>query len=608
MSCWQENLELLKKGAPGVYNILVNSEEEKATLTVKWNDKKRMLQVKEDNKEIWLGSTFDTSRETAKLLEACDEDAGLVIVLGIGNYKVFREMKKHFKNIRRIIIFEPSREIFKTFAENVSMRKTFSIFSNIDISFIISDDVGRMQNAFLTYVSEFQSDSTAVVRSIAYSQLFGGIAVRMEVFIKRYDTSKGVNINTIKHFYHVWLVNQWRNLSTYSLNAVSMKDLMTQLPVIVVSAGPSLKNNLHLLKNVGNRAIIIAVGSAIQILDKNGIIPHLRMALDGGALEERVFYGINSEECPLLYSSSLYYQTLREYGSKRIEFFTHKGDVLVEYIYRLFKIAPPSCSSGASVANTAVFLALYLGCQKIVLMGQDLCFTDDKMHAEGTWLSQKGNVDMAQMRNRLLTKDIYGNEVYTDDSFLAMKKTLEDASNWYKNTRFINASEGGLRLENYEHKRLSAVIEGELPLEDTIDIRSVLQDRINSFYDSQEEKNRELFIKEGVKIVQKVFEKFKKEIEELLLLVEEMPKSKIKQIDKNFNQICNSNDYKLLIGNIFSSEVVAVYSSLKEKDLNRLNEALLTFIEYFSEYVKLSLIFAEEFLAGEDKFDLILGV
>lgn len=608
MKYWQENLELLKRGAPGVYDVLVNFSKEEEKVNVNWDYKKRMLQVRKDNKEIWLGSTFNTKREATKLFEACDKDAGLVIVLGIGNYKLYSEIKNYFKNIRRLVIFEPSREIFTAFAKNVSIRKTFSIFGNIDISFIISDDIDKMQNAFLSYVTEFQSDTTAVVRSISYTQLFLGIAVGMNAFIKRYDSSKNVNINTIKHFSHVWLANQWRNLAVSSLNVINLKKLVSDLPVIVVSAGPSLKNNLHLLDKIGNKAIIIAVGSAIQILHKNGIIPHIRMAFDGGALQERIFFDIDPEECPLLYSSSLYYQTLRDYGPNHIEFITHKSNLLVEYIYDLFKVPCPTCSTGASVANAAVFMALFLGCKKIILLGQDLCFTDEKMHADGTWLSKTDNFDSAQMRDRFAVKDIYGNTVFTDQPFMSMKKTLEDATKWYKDTHFINASEGGLRLDGYEHKRLGSVIENDLPKEEKLDIKAFLREKINKFYNEKQDENQEYLVKEGVKVIKKVFEEFQKDTEDLLFLVEKNQHNNVRQLGKKFDKICNSNNYKKLIGNTFSNEIVEVRNAIKDLDLNKTKLTLKNFLDDFSAYVELSIVFADEFLSGEDKFELILGL
>jgi hypothetical protein len=48
-------------------------------------------------------------------------------------------------------------------------------------------------------------------------------------------------------------------------------------PIIIVGSGPSLDKNINLLKNLYDKVIIIACGSAIEPLTLKGIIPHFLM-------------------------------------------------------------------------------------------------------------------------------------------------------------------------------------------------------------------------------------------------------------------------------------------------------------------------------------------
>lgn len=53
------------------------------------------------------------------------------------------------------------------------------------------------------------------------------------------------------------------------------------IPAIVVSAGPSLNNNIMELKKAVGKAFIIAVDTAVKPLVKAGIIPDMFAMLDG---------------------------------------------------------------------------------------------------------------------------------------------------------------------------------------------------------------------------------------------------------------------------------------------------------------------------------------
>ena len=54
-----------------------------------------------------------------------------------------------------------------------------------------------------------------------------------------------------------------------------------EMPAIIVSAGPSLNENIEELKKAKNKAFIIAVDTAMKPLLRNGIIPDMYAIIDG---------------------------------------------------------------------------------------------------------------------------------------------------------------------------------------------------------------------------------------------------------------------------------------------------------------------------------------
>src|SRR5205823_4255217 len=76
--------------------------------------------------------------------------------------------------------------------------------------------------------------------------------------------------------------NITRNIGWYvaSPSLARLKDRFKRSPAIIVSAGPSLRKNKHLLKDAAGKAVIVAVQTTLQPLLEMGIRPHFVTSLD----------------------------------------------------------------------------------------------------------------------------------------------------------------------------------------------------------------------------------------------------------------------------------------------------------------------------------------
>ncbi|OPZ90989.1 MAG: hypothetical protein BWY74_02119 [Firmicutes bacterium ADurb.Bin419] len=100
-----------------------------------------------------------------------------------------------------------------------------------------------------------------------------------------------------------------------------------------------------------------------------------------------------------------------------------------------------------------------MGCDPIILVGQDLAFTYGSNYAN----QEPGAVISSTGENKGMyvpAEDIYGNAVYTIPAYLAMR-------NWFEGyfeklagkVEIINATEGGLNIEFSRNESLAAVME-----------------------------------------------------------------------------------------------------------------------------------------------------
>lgn len=257
-----------------------------------------------------------------------------------------------------------------------------------------------------------------------------------------------------------------------------LKDLFKDKPAILVSTGPSLNKNIHLLmdKEVQNRFIIIAVGQALRILLSYNIKPDFICSVDFGPVNFGHYKGLlDIRDIPLVSINRTYQPILKHWeGPKFIsvsldnlstgtlsEFMAHKGGLL----------------QGGSVSHMNLGLAINLGCNPIIIIGQDLAYTDDdrshhsltdeagKIDIEGdniTWKVDdprseiQGDHNMGPVQ---LVNGYYGKVVRTNSGYVSFISTFERIFRSFPDIKFINATEGGAKLEGAECMTLEEVIE-----------------------------------------------------------------------------------------------------------------------------------------------------
>src|SRR5690606_1954035 len=88
-------------------------------------------------------------------------------------------------------------------------------------------------------------------------------------------------------------------------------------PGIIVSAGPSLEQNVHLLSSAKGRALIIAAGSTINPLLKRAIEPDILVSFDSGQGNYRHFENLRMPHLPLVYVPTIYPRIVEEYVGPR---------------------------------------------------------------------------------------------------------------------------------------------------------------------------------------------------------------------------------------------------------------------------------------------------
>jgi hypothetical protein len=227
-------------------------------------------------------------------------------------------------------------------------------------------------------------------------------------------------------------------------------------PCVVVSAGPSLRRNIDQLGELKGRAVICAVQTTFKMLLDRGIEPDFVTSLDYHELSKRFFENVPPAcRSHLVAEPKVSWHVLDAYHGPTSLLDNRwarlcLGDALA---------ARGGLKAGSTVSHLAFYLAVYMGCEPIIFVGQDLGYTDHVYYVPGTsmhdlWRPELNRFNTIEMREwerivrhrRILqkVKDIHGQEIYTDEQLFTYLQQFEGDFAQVPG-RVIDATEGGVR-------------------------------------------------------------------------------------------------------------------------------------------------------------------
>ncbi|NDG27879.1 MAG: DUF115 domain-containing protein, partial [Proteobacteria bacterium] len=92
----------------------------------------------------------------------------------------------------------------------------------------------------------------------------------------------GSSVNTIDYFAEALLWQGIGNLPFIfeSVHPSCLVDIYRNAPALIVSPGPSLDRNIHLIPSIQNQVLIVAVAQALKALHSVGVTPHIICVVD----------------------------------------------------------------------------------------------------------------------------------------------------------------------------------------------------------------------------------------------------------------------------------------------------------------------------------------
>ena len=446
---YEANLELLKKHHFTTWkNITENPPEPLGEISHAPNGNPNLLVTDSQKNIVKLHNEINPEKEALDFLERVPEDhKGFVAILGMGlGYSIFRILKER-PELQRLAIFELEPGIFVQTLRHMDLspilkdsRLILSIGTNIIIPEVLAGAARTLQ---LEDASVFHHQQSFIFNPEGYKKL------KDDLFAHLNDLNVGGA--TTRALGKDFLNNRFKHITTihHHLLLEQLQNKFDGIPAILVAGGPSLDKNIHLLQQVQDKAVIIAVDTVLPTLLKNDVHPHFLTCIDPNNLTFEKFADIIStvKDTALICSSWINPKTPKTFPADQV-FWTFTGNPMEAWLNSI--LGGNLFTGGAStVAHLNLIAAHILGCDPVIFLGQDLAYPgpDSSSHAQGTVLQGSAPSDIlsTHVEGETVT-GINGEILRTNRSFLMMKKFFESAIASSPITH-INATEGGANIE-----------------------------------------------------------------------------------------------------------------------------------------------------------------
>ena len=314
-----------------------------------------------------------------------------VCIIGFATSRVLEELLKSKKQVKHIIVIEPS---LGRFHATVKRHYLGGLLSDKRIDWLLDVPQEELQVHLYKIFCKFDHEQgpraglchqpEIIYDPFVYGK--GGTNTEAELQL----ITQAVTNSTKQVFMAMGCssdsFNRWiqsgRNFDNLfkSYNGKALEGKFADVPAIVLGAGPSLDQFISFYKEhkIEGEALIIACDASLRRLLKEGIRPHIVTRCERKLTA--IFDGVEKKDTKgIIYA---YYPWCDP------EFVENFEESMVLYrdngLCLWTELDHLRCNGGVSSANAGLELAVDLGCRNIVLSGVDLCFLDGKSHTDGT--------------------------------------------------------------------------------------------------------------------------------------------------------------------------------------------------------------------------------
>ena len=461
MSFLESNLTVLETEYPYLHNKITEFMQspdytEEGLVIEQARDASDIIGVIRDGRKIMLNSTYRPEEEAKKFAgKICLTENSITVFMGMGNGVILTEIGKKLNKEASLLVYEPSAELFCFVLEHFDMVK---LLKDERIAFYVegmNEDI--LSNDLSFVMTNMNIGVTVLEYHPKYRDLYPEQCEKIKKIFKECRESALTNLNTVIDKSEIMARNAIANIK-YLLRSKVASDFVGRfpedMPMILVAGGPSLDKNYEVLRQAKGKALIIAMDRTAKFLLDRDIIPDMFCSLDF-AKNIELFRDERLKDIPFLYIPDLSHSVLQLVDGRQLIY--GGGDYkLYEWLLNQYGKDNPEIPFGGSVATFGFSFARYVGCKRLILVGQDLALTGGKTYAGGL----KNARPEAEEMDRLMVPGNVEDMVETRGDFyiylIWFNQAVREAEG---KMEVINATEAGAKIEGTKIMTLQEAVD-----------------------------------------------------------------------------------------------------------------------------------------------------
>lgn len=441
---FKTNAELLKKTVLGqaILNYLDTVPENR--------DKVKKIEGEEyfeENGQYYLLHSIEERKEAERLVKEIDPNRDyLLYIYGMGNLQLLEKLIATTSENTKILVVEENMHIFRYM---MYFKRLDTLLKSKKVCFTVGEQQCYDLMVRICIQNEWSNlvHNMKVITTPAYQVYRTQLQQKTKQFMQELATSIHILGNSTEDQMN-GVTNNYKNVDA-CLSANSIAEIRGKykgIPGIVVASGPSLEKNIDLLKEAQGKAVIISCDASYQECIKHGVKPDAIASIERDRPTYDYFYKDKTFDKDLVFVGPglVWPDILNEFPGKKILMAKTPdgadGWWMDQFENMEFVVMGMSC------ANVAHAVLKEAGCNPIILIGQDLAYTDDKKHSSQVHDLFEDDNQVAASEQTLWTEDIYGKPVRTTVVFNLFREYFErQVENG--NSILVDATEGGAKIK-----------------------------------------------------------------------------------------------------------------------------------------------------------------
>lgn len=464
-SIYQKNIKALMKNQSNLVETLENFDIQNVKTFNVIESKKgyKVLQVRNgDGNYINYNSAYDPYKEANKITQGIDYsiNRSMVVAVGVGLGYHLSEILNNLNPKSIILAIEKDKGVLRNllfhedFSEKILEEKIFFVTGTLEEN--------ELKGQLSQWVKKLYPNTFSIQPQILPISDLEYIRFCKEVFriIQELKDNYTFLLGNDGDDTLLGISNRIENLPQIIKNPGitdfidKYKKIYKGKPAIIISSGPSLDKNIHLLKEAKGKALLLACDASMSALKKHGIIPDAVSSVERVMITYEKFYKNVKmpEETVLVAPAVVRPEIFKNFKTKTLSNFKHEG---IGAWFNAMTGNKGEIWTATSVAHHLFGLAVRLEADPIILVGQDLAYSPTGV-SHVNEASVKQIVDFNNID--VYVKDIWGKDIPTTFIWKNFKNMFEIAIKSYEGS-CIDATEGGARIEGTTIMPLREVID-----------------------------------------------------------------------------------------------------------------------------------------------------